>query len=130
MSWAKKIDSKKYAIGTVINLGFATYAGWPVVSSIIWLAYLVLATVGNHYFTVVALSKVIASRATGEEAKPVKLLLYLLAKTLFLASAFLCLLIFNRDKVLQGLLIYIFQLIIFALSIKNIGNLIKKGTPP
>lgn len=117
-------------MASVANLAIANYGGYPNYSAMWWLTYVVLAAAGNHYFTVKALNSLIQSRLEGGDAPDnKKLMLYLLLKTVFLASAFLCLLIFSRDYVLQGLLVYIFQLIILFLSIKNIGKFFKKGSP-
>ncbi len=130
MSWAKRINNTSYVLGTVANLAIANYGGYPNVAAMCWLSYVVLAACGNHYFTVKTLNGLIQSRMEdGDAPDNKKLMLYLLLKTLFLASAFLCLLVYSRDYVLQGLLVYIFQLIILFLSIKNIGKFFKKGSP-
>jgi hypothetical protein len=130
MGWARRINSKKYAFGTVVNLGFALYAGLPSHRSAWWLSFVVISAVLNHFFTVEALSKV-AEVQTEEKKRGAgtRIFSYLILKTLFLAVGFICLMIFAPDKVLQGLMIYIFQLIIFGLSIKNIGKFFKKGSP-
>lgn len=129
MSWTKKIDSKKYALGTTINLGFALYAGFPSISAAWWLSFVVISALLNHYFTVKALSGLLERKITTQHPEGgAKLLFYFVFKTVFLAAGFICLLMFARDKVLHGLLMYIFQLIILALSIKNIGKFIKKGS--
>lgn len=131
MSWVTKIDNKKYLAGTFINLSFAVYAGLPSLAKAWWLSFVSLSAVLNHYFTVRALSQLIENRIeTGHKHGKATLFMSLLLKTIFLASGFICLLVFCPDKVLQGLLIYIFQLIILALSIKNIGNFYKKGPLP
>lgn len=128
--WSKRINSLQYAIGTLFNFGFAIYAGLPKASSAWWLCFVVLSAVLNHYFTVLSLSSLVESRTENINAKNnFKLFWYLILKTLFLASGFICLMIYSPDKVPQGLIIYIFQLIIFGLSIKNIGKFFKKGPP-
>lgn len=129
MSWSKRIDTKKYTFGTLVNLGFAIYAGLPSYKSAWWLSFVALSAMLNHFFTVKALSQLIENRIveTRQHSK-VSLVMSLALKTVFLAAGFICLLVFSSDKVLQGLLIYIFQLIILALSIKNIGNFYKKGS--
>ncbi len=128
MSWVKKIDSRKYVLGSSLNLGFAFYSGWPDLSNCLWLSYMVFGAALNHFFTIQVFSRLIESQiSSGSSAKKGKLLFNILMKFFFLISAFICLMTFARHKVLQGLSIYIFQLIILFLSIKNIGLLIKKG---
>ena len=131
MSWTKRIDSKKYGFGTIVNLSLAIYAGLPSKESAWWLSFVAISAVLNHYFTVRALSQLVETRLeTGRPQGKGTLFISLILKTVFLASGFICLLVFNSDQVLQGLLIYIFQLIILALSIKNIGNFYNKGPSP
>lgn len=131
MSWQKRISSKSYGFGTFINLAFAIYAGLPEPHLVVFLVYLVASAVLNHYFAVMALSRLVETRTEIDDApKKIKLFMYLIFKTFFLASGFILLLVYAREKVLQGLLIYIFQLIILGLSIKNIGKFFKKGSPP
>lgn len=126
--WSKRINSKQYAIGSVINAGFAIYAGLPNLWWAWWLVFVVISAVLNHFFTVKALGGLIEARATQTNAQSnVKLFLYLIFKTLFLAAGFICLMVFAPQKILQGLMIYIFQLIILGLSIKNIGKFFIKG---
>jgi hypothetical protein len=129
MSWVKRINSKNYAFGTMVNVGFAIYAGLPDLVSSWWLVFVVLSAVLNHYFTVKALSGLIEKQSANAK-NGAKILFYMVFKMTFLISGFACLLVFARNKVLHGLIIYIFQLIILGLSIKNIGNFLKKGTPP
>lgn len=129
MSWSKRIDNKKYTFGTLVNLAFAIYAGLPSLRSAWWLSFVAISALLNHYFTVKALSQLIENRIVeGRSHSKLSLVMSLVLKTVFLAAGFVCLLLFSPDKVLQGLLIYIFQLIILALSIKNIGNFYKKGS--
>lgn len=127
MSWEKKINSKKYAIGTFINLAFALYAGFPSLKVMWWLSYIVISTVLNHYFMVMALSKVVEQMTEIGASKRSRLFYYLILKAVFLISGFVCLMVFIPNMVLHGLFIYIFQLIILGLSIKNIGNLFYRG---
>jgi hypothetical protein len=128
MSWVKKVDSKKYLFGSLINLGFGLYSGWPEVHSSLWLSYMVIGAALNHFFTISVFSRLVESQKNPERAaRKGKLILHIILKFFFLISAFIGLLTFARHKVIQGLLMYIFQLIILFLSIKNIGLLIKKG---
>ena len=126
MSWTERIDGKKYAIGTAINIGFALWSGWPSPVYCLWLSFLIISIALNHYFTVRVFTQLIANRER-PKASNKKLVIFLGLKMLTLFAGFVCLLIFVRDKVLHGMLLYIFQLIILFLSIKNIGQFIKKG---
>jgi hypothetical protein len=129
MSWTKRINSRNYTLGTLINIGFALYAGYPSFVEAWWLSFVVISAVLNHYFTVKAFGTMIDNRINSNSStRGSRLFFYFLFKTLFLAAGFICLMVFAGNKVLQGLLIYIFQLIILALSIKNIGKFIKKGS--
>jgi uncharacterized membrane-anchored protein len=129
MSWAERIDNKKYIFGSCISVGFAVAVGYPSFSDSWWLVFLVLCSVGNQFFMVRALSALIESRArTGDAPNKWKLFSSVILKTLFLVVGFIGLLSYAPNKVLQSLALYIFQLIIFALSIKNIGKFFKKGS--
>lgn len=130
MFWLEKIDNKKYIFGSLVNLGLSLYAGWPDAVVSWWLAYMVIGAALNHFFTIQVFGRLVESqKRTGSAATKTKLLFNLVFKVFFLLSAFLGLLLFARGKVLHGLVIYIFQLIILFLSIKNIGQLLKKGSP-
>ncbi|HXH75083.1 MAG TPA: hypothetical protein VNJ08_08980 [Bacteriovoracaceae bacterium] len=128
MGWSKKIKSSIYASGTIVNLGLAIYIGLPSNMDAWWLSFVIISAVLNHFFTIEALSMLVVKSVKEQVTSTAKILFYLVFKTFFLASGFVCLLLFVPDKVLQGLMLYIFQLIILGLSIKNIGMLIKKGT--
>jgi hypothetical protein len=128
MFWQKKINSKSYLIGTAINVAFAVYFGLPELKDVLSLALMVLCSVGNHIFMVYALSSLIESQLyDGDAPNKKKLFGSIVGKTLFLVLGFVCLIKFSPNKVLQALSLYIFQLIILALSIKNIGKFFKKG---
>src|SRR5688500_11042231 len=128
MSWAKKIDNKKYVTGSVINLLIALFFTFPHPQNMFWLCFVVIASIVNHFATIMIFSSLFQSRLGGEGAVgKKKLAFYFFLKMASLITAFICLVSFARNMVLQGLAIYIFQLIILFLSIKNIGQLLKKG---
>ncbi len=127
MAWSKKINSKNYFIGTTINLGFAIYAGFPNLINVGCILFVVISAVLNHYFTIKALSGLIdGGAATGRRGA--KILFYMVFKMAFLVSGFALLMLSAPSKILQGLIVYIFQLIILGLSIKNIEKFFKKGS--
>ncbi len=130
MSWSEKVSSKKYLLGTVINLAFAIYAGWPSLQTSFWLSVLVVSIALNHFFTIRVFMQLFQSQLTGVKRSKKKLALDFFFKVFFLFGGFGCFLYFGRDKVLHGMASYLFQLIILFLSIKNIGQFIKKGSPP
>jgi hypothetical protein len=127
MAWTNRINTRNYAIGTFINLGFAIYAGLPGILSTIALVFVVVSAVLNHYFTVKALSGLITGLAVSGR-RGAKILFYMVFKMAFLVSGFAFLMLYAPNAVLQGLVVYIFQLIILGLSIKNIGKFFKKGS--
>ncbi len=128
MGWTKKISTKKYALGTIANLVLAIYVGLPNPATSWWLSFVIISAALNHYFTIKALGGLVETKAqSGSVVGGAKILFYVVFKTLFLVSGFACLLVYSPDKVLQGLLIYIFQLIILGLSIKNMEKFFKKG---
>lgn len=129
MSWSKKIDKRKYAAGTLVNIAFAVFFSYPNWSGTFWLIVVVAASITNHYATVMVFTRLIESRliSNDTEINRKKLVFYLFLKVASLIMAFICLVKFARNMVLQGLAIYIFQLIILCLSIKNIGSFFKKG---
>lgn len=127
MAWAKKINTHYYFFGTFINLGFAAYAGSPKILNIACLVFLVVSAVLNQYFTVKALSGLVdGGNISGRRGA--KILFYITFKMAFLISGFAVLMIYAPEKILQGLIVYIFQLIILGLSIKNIEKFFKKGS--
>ncbi len=131
MGWTEKIDSKKYAIGSLVNIGFAIYAGRENIIYASCLSYIVIASVLNHIFMVLAFSKLINAlkhedqESSGKRNK--KIMASLIAKVLILISAFVLLLKYAEPVILHGMLCYVFQLIILGLSIKNIETFFKKG---
>lgn len=129
MSWSKKINSKTYAIGSLANVGAATIFGYPNFQSIIWLIVVLIGAIINHYSSVYVIGSLIEAQMTDLNA-PInkrKLAFFLVMKIASLIIAFALLVSFARPLVPYGILIYIFQLIILGLSIKNIEHLIKKG---
>jgi len=129
MAWAKKISTRNYFIGTAINTCFAIYAGMPSYLYVGCLVFVVISAVLNHYFTVKALSGLIDNGETNSGRRGAKILFYMVFKMAFLISGFALLMISAPTKILQGLIVYIFQLIILGLSIKNIEKFFKKGSP-
>ena len=129
MSWQKKINNKSYLAGTAINLAFAVFFGLPALIDVASLVLMVFCSVGNHVFMVYAINALIESQLSGGNAvNKKKLFGSIVGKTLFLVLGFICLIKYSPGKVLQALSLYIFQLIILALSIKNIGKFFKKGS--
>lgn len=131
MGWTEKIDNKKYAIGSIVNIGFAVYAGRENYVYALSLSYIVIASVLNHIFMVLAFTKLINalkhedSDSSGKRNR--KIMASLMGKVLILISAFVILLKYAEPVILYGMLCYVFQLIILGLSIKNIETFFKKG---
>lgn len=129
MFWAKKINTKTYVIGTAVNAAVAVIFGWPDNQMIIWMLVVLLGAVINHYSSVYVVSSLIDSQLSTLNA-PVskgKMAFFLVLKILSLILAFALLVNYARSKVPQGIILYIFQLIILSLSIKNTEHFIKKG---
>jgi hypothetical protein len=129
MYWSKKIKNKTYAIGTATNVVVAIIFGYPDVKSILWLLVVLLGAIINHYSSIYVVSGLFESQLS-QRSKPVskkKLVLYLVLKVLSLFLAFGLLIAYARSMVIQGVVLYIFQLIILGLSIKNTEHFIKKG---
>lgn len=129
MSWAKKINSKTYAIGTAANVIVAGILGWPEIKNIAWLLVVLLGAVLNHYSSVYVVGTLIETQLSDNNA-PVnkkKMTFFLVMKIASLIIAFALLVSYARELVPHGIMLYIFQLIILGLSIKNIEHFIKKG---
>jgi hypothetical protein len=129
MSWAKKINSKTYAVGTAANIVVAIIFGWPEINSVVWLLIVLLGSATNHYSSVYVVTSLIDAQISDRDA-PVnkrKLTFFLVLKIVSVILAFALLVTYARPLVPYGIVIFIFQLIILGLSIKNIGNIIKKG---
>lgn len=129
MSWAKKINSKTYAVGTAANVVVAGIFGWPELRNIIWLLVVLAGAVLNHYSSVYVVGTLIETQLSDSNA-PVnkrKMAFFLMMKIASLIVAFGLLVTFARHLVPHGIILYIFQLIILGLSIKNIEHFIKKG---
>jgi hypothetical protein len=129
MSWSKKINSKTYALGTSANVLVAVIFGWPEIREILWLLVVLLGAVINHYSSVYVVGTLIETQLSENNA-PVnkkKMTFFLIMKIASLILAFALLVSYARHLVPHGIMLYIFQLIILGLSIKNIEHLIKKG---
>lgn len=129
MSWSKKINSKTYAIGSAANIVVASIFGYPEISSIVWLVVVLVGAVVNQYSSVYVVGTLIEAQKADLNAtlSKKKLVFFLVMKIASLIVAFALLVNFARALVPYGIMIYIFQLIILGLSIKNIEHLIKKG---
>ncbi len=129
MFWSKKINTKIYVIGSMVNLAIAAIFSYPDLTAILWLAGVQLGAIINHYSSVYVISSLIEAQMT-DRAAPVdkkKLTFFLVLKIASLILAFALLVSYARNLVPKGIMLYIFQLIILGLSIKNIEHLIKKG---
>ncbi len=129
MSWAKKVNSKTYAIGTLANVAATAILGWPEIRSILWLLVVIFGAIVNHYSSVYVVGSLIEAQISDRDA-PInkrKLSFFLVLKIASLILAFALLVSYARHLVPQGIIIYIFQLIILGLSIKNIEHFLKKG---
>lgn len=129
MSWAKKINSKTYAIGTAANAVVAGIFGWPEIRDIAWLIVVLFGAVINHYSSVYVVGTLIETQLSENNAATdkKKMAFFLVMKIASLIVAFGLLVSYARNLVPHGIILYIFQLIILGLSIKNIEHFIKKG---
>lgn len=131
MAWTEKIDNKKYVIGSLINIGFAFYGGRDNYVFAASLIFVVVASILNHVFMVLAFTKLIKAMkdedtdSSGKRNR--KIMFSLMAKVLILIAAFVVLLKYAEPVILHGMLCYVFQLIILGLSIKNMETFYKKG---
>jgi hypothetical protein len=118
-------------MGTAANVVVAVIFGYPSLYSIMWLMAVLLGAIINHYSSVYVLSSLIESQIAARNApiKKKKLIFFLVMKVVSLFLAFGLLITYARNMVLQGLALYIFQLIILGLSIKNIKHFIHKKGP-
>lgn len=129
MSWAQKISSKIYLAGSVVNTGIAWFFSEGDLKIFGWLVLMLLTTMLSHYFNIQGMSKLIGLRVERKQGlSSVEMLSHFALKLILLIAGLVCLMIFIPTKVLAGLILYIFQLIILALSIKNIGKFYKKGS--
>lgn len=129
MSWVQRINSKTYIVGSLLNVGLAWYFSDSNVTVFAWLCFLVFTTALSHYFNIRGMSKLIAHRVERKQSLGSgQMLTFLALKLILLIIGLICLMVFTPHKVLQGLILYIFQLIILSLSIKNIGKFFKKGS--
>ncbi|MFA7613683.1 MAG: hypothetical protein WCY48_05550 [Candidatus Caldatribacteriota bacterium] len=129
MSWAQRINSKIYVLGTVINLGFAWYFSGSELDVYGWLALLIVTIALSHFFNIRGMNRLIDQRVERKQSLGGSQMLgYFALKLVLLIIGLVCLMVFIPSKVPQGLILYIFQLIILALSIKNIGKYFKKGS--
>ncbi len=131
MAWTEKIDNKNYVIGSLVNASFALYGGRDNLTYAACLLYIVIASILNHVFMVLAFTKLIKvmkdedQESSGKRNR--KIMFNLMAKVLVLISAFVVLLKYAEPMILHGMLCYVFQLIILGLSIKNMETFFKKG---
>lgn len=129
MSWTKKINNKIYLSGLIINLVIAYYFADGSPKNFIWLSVLVLSVAMSHYFNIKGMGQFIVQRVDKKQGlSSGQMLGHFALKLFLLIMGLVCLMVFIPAKVPQGLILYIFQLIILALSIKNIGKFYKKGS--
>lgn len=78
-----------------------------------------LCTVLNHIFLVNSVALAFGAKQQGADRLGFKILAFFLGKTVFLGAGFFWAVHHMGPKVIYGLTLYIFQLIILALSIKK-----------
>jgi hypothetical protein len=131
MDWSKKIDKRRYVMGTLLLLGVAIYmakARFPDAT------YLLLVTIGsalNQYLMFLILGKVLKQTSKNQKLSPNQKSMFwfqISLKFILLGTVFYVLIVYARHMVAQGLILYTFQLIILILSIKNIADSMKKGS--
>lgn len=129
MSWTKKINNKIYLSGLIVNLAIAWYFADGFNKEFIWLTVMITCTACSHYFNIKGMGQIVAQRVERKQGLGGgQMLTHFALKLLLLIIGLVCLMVFIPHKVPQGLILYIFQLIILALSIKNIGKFFKKGS--
>ncbi len=129
MSWAQKINNKIYFAGLALNIGVAWFFSDGDFRTFTWLMVMLLTTVFSHYFNIKGMLQLIGQRIQGKRTLGHwQMLGHFGLKLILLIIGLVCLMVFIPNKVLQGLILYIFQLIILVLSIKNIGKFYKKGS--
>ena len=111
------------------NIALAWFFSGGEIDVFTSLLIMIITTVVSQYFNIRGLSQLIAGRVERKQRfSSAQMLGHFALKIFFLIIGLICLMIFTPDKVLQGLILYIFQLIILTLSIKNIGKFFKKGS--
>jgi hypothetical protein len=124
MELNQKINFQKYLLLTIGNLltGYAfSSENWQ------YLGIVVLFSAANQILLIKILDMVLNNNK--ESKNKFKLIAYFILKSTLLGSAFYILVLYARDQVLLGVILYIFQLIILVLSIKNIASLFNKKGP-
>ena len=126
MEWLKKIDKKKYLLGTLVSFILI----WSILGSNIkgslLLSLLVMCTVMNQYLLVSIVAKSYNNILTLPEptessivAKTISFLFASIMKLVVIVVPFWLITNYNKNLILHGLVLYTFQLIIFVLSIKK-----------
>lgn len=129
MSWNAKINSKIYIAGVLANIALAWFFSGGEIDVFTSLLIMIITTVVSQYFNIRGMSQLITGRVERKQSfSSAHMLGHFALKIFFLIIGLVCLMVFTPDKVLQGLILYIFQLIILTLSIKNIGKFFKKGS--
>lgn len=129
MSWNAKINSKIYIVGVILNVCLAGFFSGGELDVFTSLMIMIITTVVSQYFNIRGMGQLIVARVERKQSfSSSQMLFHFALKMFFLILGLVCLMVFTPDKVLQGLILYIFQLIILALSIKNIGKFFKKGS--
>jgi hypothetical protein len=132
MDWSERIDNKKYFVGTLVALSFASFAGRMSLFDALFLVGIIIATVLNQWLMFVVLGKLLRSMME-QQSKPSRYQQLVLwgqigLKFSVLGAMFYFLIGYARHLAAFGLILYTFQLIILVLSIKNIGAFLKKGS--
>ncbi|MCE3011900.1 MAG: hypothetical protein LW878_02435 [Proteobacteria bacterium] len=131
MEWSKKIDNRKYAIGTFFALVIIAYVTRGRFPDVIYLLVVTLGSALNQWLMFVILGKIFKQIAENKKFSLYQKFLFWLQvalKFFLLGSIFYALIVHARHVVAQGLILYTFQLIILILSIKNIADSMKKGS--
>ena len=126
MEWLRKINKKKYLLGTLINLIWIWFLLMGNFTATLLLSILVLCTIMNQVLLIGivyrAYKNILALPDPNEGsvlAKTISFLVAAILKLVVIIVPFWMITDFDRNLVLHGLILYTFQLIIFVLSIKK-----------
>ena len=119
MSFAKRVNLPIYIAGFLLSIVAGGYFWFQSGHNMTWFVILMMAIGLNQYMLVQGLSSIVRTLKSSEKPSAVKILFFLLGKTLILGAAIYMILRFAQDNIYIALGLYIFQLIILFISIKK-----------
>lgn len=114
-----KFSYLKYIFGTLLNIGFVAAFYWGNLLVIKTSIVVILTSIVNHVFLLKSISMLLSQTSGKAEKQNFKILIYFILKTITLGLGMFIAMKYIPQHMHMAIILYIFQLIILALSIKR-----------